>query len=160
MGYAHPVDPNFLPTGLSRETEIRRDAQGRWFNGPDPIDHPNVVAAFNGWIERADDGRLCLRNDLGWAYFSLEGPAYYVEAVHEQEGELLLQLSGARTELLRPSSLSMDEEGRLGCLVLGGSLYAEFRSHAAVQLGEWIEVRGEQAVFSFGDITLPLGQIA
>ena len=44
MGYAHPVDPNFLPTGLSRETEIRRDAQGRWFNGPDPIDHPNVVA--------------------------------------------------------------------------------------------------------------------
>ena len=153
------MDPNFLPPGLSRETEIRRDAQGRWFNGQDPIDHPNVVAAFNGWIERADDGRLCLRNDLGWAYFSLEGPAYYVESVHEQDEGLLLHLSGDRQELLQPASLSIDEAGRLQCLVLEGSLRAEFRSHAAVQLGEWIEVQNETAVFRFGGATVFLGEI-
>ena len=154
------MEPNFLPPGFSRETEIRRDARGRWFNGTDVIEHPNVVRAFNGWIELAEDGRFCLRNDLGWAYFTLEGPPYFVEAVREAEEGLSLVLSGDHSEPLVPETLGTDAEGRLHCFVLGGGLRAEFRTHAAVQLSQWMESDGEQAVFVHSGKRIPLGEIA
>ena len=33
------MDPAQFLQGRTRETEIRRDARGRWFNGEDRIDH-------------------------------------------------------------------------------------------------------------------------
>ena len=37
-------------------SNIRRDAQGRWWNGGEAIAHPLLTRAFDAWIERADDG--------------------------------------------------------------------------------------------------------
>ena len=58
------MDPSALIPGRTRETRIRRDARGQWWNGEEPIDHGGVARSFDGWIERTSDGRLCLANGL------------------------------------------------------------------------------------------------
>lgn len=122
--------------GRTRETKIRRDARGRWFDGADPIEHPLLTQAFDAWIDRAEDGRYCLRNDINWAYVTIEGAPVFVRSL-ELEGEgarVWLQLSGGRREALDPSTLREDREGALHCQVRGGTLAARFDPHAAMQL--------------------------
>lgn len=138
--------------GRSRETEIRRDAQGRWWNGSDPITHPLLTRSFDGWIERTDDGRLCLKNDINWAYVTIEGPPYFVRSLEVEEGSIdrvTLHLSGDLTEKLEPASLHEGPDGALTCTVRGG-LSARFDSHASMQLepllvqtGEGLALRGD-----------------
>ena len=41
------MDPASFLEGRTRETKIRRDAQGRWFFEDDPLEHPNLVRAFD-----------------------------------------------------------------------------------------------------------------
>lgn len=130
------MDPSELLGGRTRETRIRRDASGRWWNGDDPIDHENLERSFDGWIERADDGRLCLSNDINWAYVTIEGPPYFVRAVRLEGEDALLRLSGDREERLDPTTLRTGPDGALYCDVRGGRLAARFDNHAAMQLGE------------------------
>ena len=117
--------------GRTRETDIRRDAGRRWWKGAERIEHPGLVRSFDGWIDRAEDGRFCLSNDINWAYFALEGPAYFVESVALHAGGVTLHLSGDRTEELDPSSLRQDELGALWCDVREGRCPARFDNHAA-----------------------------
>lgn len=141
------TDPNALLSpdpargGLSRETEIRRDAQGRWWNGADPITHVLVTRSFDGWIERTADGRLCLKNDINWAYVAIEGPPYFVRSVvleRDSIDAVRLLLSGEREERLDPSTLVERADGALECLVRG-DLSARFESHAVMQLAPLLE---------------------
>ena len=62
-----------LPPGMSRETTIRRDVHGRWFHDGAPIEQANVERAFDTWVDRAPDGRYCLKNDIHWVYVAIEG---------------------------------------------------------------------------------------
>jgi hypothetical protein len=129
------TDPATL-LGRTRETAIRRDALGRWFDGPDPITHPLVVKSFDGWIERAEDGRYCLKNDINWAYVAIEGPPYFVRSVVLERPSIdgaVLVLSGELRERLDPSTLRENDDGSLSCTVRGG-LEARFTSHAMMQL--------------------------
>jgi hypothetical protein len=126
--------------GRSRETEIRRDAQGRWWNGSDPITHALLTKSFDGWIERAEDGRFCLKNDINWAYVAIEGPPYFVRSLRlDPSGDELsidrvtLHLSGDLEAKLDPSSLREANDGSLHCTVRG-DLLARFDSHASMQL--------------------------
>lgn len=132
--------------GRTRETSIRRDARGHWFDGDTPITHPLLTRAFDAWIERAEDGRYCLRNDINWAYVAIEGPPIFVRRVDVAAGRVTLHLSDGRDEPLSPSSLRQDAEGALYCQVRGGTLPARFDSHAAVQLSEVIG-EGERGAF-------------
>ena len=75
------MDPAQFIEGRSRETEIRRDARGRWFNGEDEISHPILARSFDGWVDRAEDGRFCLSNAINWAYVEIDGPADFVKDV-------------------------------------------------------------------------------
>lgn len=130
------TDPNALMTGRSRETAIRRDAQGRWWNGEDPISHVLVARSFDGWIERAEDGRYCLKNDINWAYVEIEGPPYFVRSVVIERPSIdavTLRLSGGHEERLDPRTLISHPDGALTCSVRAG-LTARFDSHAAMQL--------------------------
>src|SRR5689334_11217408 len=136
------MEPGELLTGRTRETSIRRDAFGRWWNGDERIDHPGVARSFDGWIERAEDGRLCLSNDINWAYVRVEGPPYFVRAVHWEGDAAVLTLSGERHERLDPTTLRADRDGVLHCDVLGGTLAARFDNHAAMQLAERIASEG------------------
>jgi uncharacterized protein len=131
---AHSMDPSKVMAGLTRETSIRRDARGRWFNGDDPIDHPLVVRAFDGWIDRAEDGRLCLSNDINWAYIVVDGPPYTVRGVAQEGADVILLLSGDLRQRLDPATLRQGPDGGLYCDVRDGRLAARFDRYAATQL--------------------------
>ena len=132
--------------GRTRETAIRRDAQGRWFNGPDPITHPNLVQSFDAWLTLAPDGRFCLSNDINWAYVSIEGPAHFVRGVRVLDGQVELQLSSGKRELLDPGSLRQGPDGALYCDVAGGTLTARFDNAASAGLSSLLG-EDEQGVY-------------
>jgi len=130
------MDPGQFIRGRSRETEIRRDASGRWFNGEDPIDHPNLTRAFDGWIDRAEDGRFCLSNSINWAYVEIEGPAYLVKDVEATQDGIGLVLSGGVHEPLDPATLRQGPEGALWCAVRDGRCPARFDNHALSKMSD------------------------
>jgi uncharacterized protein len=148
------MDPGQLLSGFSRETSIRRDDQGRWFHEGQPLEHPSLTRAFDRWIERAEDGRYCLKNDINWAYITLEGPPFFVRAVHiGPAGQVELALSNDAREPLRPETLRMGEDGALYCDVGADALPARFDRHAASQLepligedprGVFVEIGGHR----------------
>ena len=132
------MDPGQFLQGRTRETHIRRDAGGRWFNGEDPITHPQLTRSFDSWIDRAEDGRFCLSNAINWAYVTIEGPAYFVKDVVPSSQGIELLLSGDRREPLDPGSLRQGPEGALWCTVREGRCPARFDTHAVVKMSEWI----------------------
>lgn len=137
------MDPSGYLEGRTRETTIRRDAQGRWFHDGEPLGHPNLIRSFECWIKRAEDGRWCLRNDINWAYFTLEGPPLFVRAARVAAGDrVVLTLSNGTEEPLRPETLRQDAEGALYCDAADGTLVARFERHAQAHLER---VLGEDA---------------
>ena len=94
------MDPAQFLQGRTRETKIRRDARGHWFDGQDRISHPNLTRSFDSWVDRAEDGRFCLSNSINWAYVEIEGPAYFVKDVEVSDRGIVLLLSGDRREPL------------------------------------------------------------
>lgn len=139
-----------LRRGYTRETRIRRDRRGRWFEGDEPLDSPAVERAFDGWIERAEDGRLCLKNDINWAYVEIEGPPYRVRSVELRPEGVLLHLSGERREPLDPRTLREGPEHALWCQVQGGSLAARFDAHAMNQLADLLGEDDEGVYLAIG----------
>ncbi|MGB8329277.1 MAG: hypothetical protein WCE62_04055 [Polyangiales bacterium] len=148
------MDPEQFLQGRSRETEIRRDAGGRWFNGKDPINHPNLARSFDGWVDRADDGRFCLRNSINWAYVEIAGPAYFVRDVEPDTDGIGLVLSGEVHERLDPASLRQGPEGALWCAVREGRCPARFDNHAMSKLSEWIGEDADGVYLRIGDETV------
>ncbi len=132
------MDPAQFLQSRSRETDIRRDARGRWFNGDDRIDHPNLARSFDSWVDRAEDGRFCLSNAINWAYIEIEGPAYFVKDIDTSADGIGLLLSGDLREPLDPASLRQGPEGALWCAVREGRCPARFDNHAVSKMSEWI----------------------
>jgi hypothetical protein len=145
------VDPQAFTDGRTRETAIRRDGLGRWWNGDDAITHPNLVRAFEGWIDRADDGRYCLKNDINWAYVTLEGPPFFVRAVRVEGGNLRLTLSGGEEELLAEETLVETPDGVLYAQVRGGKFLAQFDRSAVQALASWVGEDAEGPYLAVGD---------
>lgn len=131
------MDPSDFLQGRTRETTIARDAQGRWFHDGDPLEHENLVRSFEGWIERAEDGRYCLKNDINWAYFSLEGPPYFVRSARVESDAVVLELSGGYREALDAATLCQGPDGALYCTVRG-DLVARFDRHVLTQLEDQV----------------------
>ncbi len=140
------MDPAQFLQGRTRETEIRRDARGRWFNGTDRITHPNLIRSFDGWIDRAEDGRFCLSNAINWAYVDIEGPPYFVKDVEASDEGVTLHLSGGHVEPLEPSSLRQGPEGALWCAVREGRCPARFDNHALSKMSDWVR-EDDEGVF-------------
>lgn len=138
-----------LPAGLSRETTIRRTAEGKWFHDGQPIDNPKLARAFDRWVQRADDGRYCLKNEINWAYISLEGAPYFVRAVRIEAGRPQLMLSNDALVELDLRSLREGPDSALYCDAYPG-LAARFDAHAAVQLGELLEEDEHGPFFRLG----------
>lgn len=136
------MDPAQFLQGRTRETQIRRDARGRWFNGEDRIEHPKLIRSFDSWIDRAEDGRFCLSNSINWAYVDVEGPAYFVRDVTASEDGIVLRLSGDLEEALVATSLAQGPEGALWCTVRDGRCPARFDNHAVSKMSDFI---GEDA---------------
>lgn len=156
------VDPNeVLPPGRSRETQIRRDARGHWWNGETEITHVLLTRAFDSWIERTEDGRYCLKNDINWAYVTIEGAPIDVRACRlEREGDAIarciLVLSDGREEPLALRTLRDASDGSLYCDVRDGTMPARFDAHAAMQLSDAIAESPDGATVTIaGDAFTP-----
>ncbi len=132
------MDPEQFLQSRTRETEIRRDARGRWFSGDDRIEHPNLARSFDSWVDRAEDGRFCLSNSINWAYVEIEGPAYFVKDVEPDADGIGLVLSGDLRERLDPASLRQGPEGALWCAVREGRCPARFDNHAVSKMSDLI----------------------
>ncbi len=129
------MDPaEMLARGFTRETTITRNAAGQWFQGGQALEHAGVSASFDGWIDRAPDGRFCLINNINWAFVQIEGPPYFVRSAQLGEGAVTLHLSGGHVEPLDATTLRIDVQGALWCDVRDGRVPARFDNHAACQL--------------------------
>jgi uncharacterized protein len=138
--FLEPNVPDNLLKGLTRESTIKRDAFGRWFHEGQPIEHPNIIRAFNQWIGRAEDGRYCLKNEYDWVYIDIEGPPLFVRALRfDESGQVILLLSDARECVLDPATLRQGVDGALYCDVSDKTLVARFDGLAMVQLEELID---------------------
>lgn len=133
------ADTPKLPPGFSRETTIRRDAAGQWFHDGEPVVNEQVARAFDRWIDRADDGRYILRNDVNWAYVEIEGAPFFVRSVDPGAVGVTLFLSDQRTEALDPTTVRAADDGRIFCRVRGGAFEAEFTRKATLQLEPLVE---------------------
>jgi hypothetical protein len=147
------MDPNALLAGRTRETTIARDAEGRWFHDGQALEHPNLTRAFDRWVSVADDGRYCLKNDINWAYISLEGAPFFVRSVRAAGAGAEVLLSNDAWQALEPGSLRLGPEGALYCDGPLG-LAARFDRHAMTQLeaflgedpsGIYVELGGTRA---------------
>lgn len=149
-------DPNQLLAGRTRETTIARDAQGRWSQDGQALEHPKLTRAFDRWVARADDGRYCLKNDINWAYISLEGAPFFVRSVRIARSgdkvDVTLVLSNDTEQPLRPSTLRTAEDGSLYC-DLNDGMVARFDRSAMTQLealigedaqGVYLEIGGSK----------------
>lgn len=146
------VDPASVLKGRTRETKIRRDAQGRWFNEDEEITHVLLTRAFDEWLRPAPDGsgRWCLSNDINWAYVSLEGPPRFVRRVEIDGADARLFLSDGSMTPLDPETLRQGPDGALYCDV-PGDMTARFDRHAAMQLAELIDEDADGVFLRLGD---------
>ena len=140
------LDPASVLKGRTRETKIRRDAAGLWFNGEDKITHLLVSRAFDRWLVPAPDGsgRWCLSNDINWAYIELEGPPRFVRSVSLGDPVTLTLSDGAEVPL-DIETLRHGPDDALYCDVPGG-MVARFDRAAAVSLADLLG-EDEQGVF-------------
>lgn len=145
-----------LPAGLSRETTIRRDAEGRWWHDGEPVVNEGVARAFDRWVDVAEDGRFCLRNEVNWAYVEIEGPPVFVRRVRARGEALELELSDGRTEALAEASLVADGEGQLACRVREGRLDAGFSRRAMLDVVDWLEEDGPGWRLRVGSRIVPI----
>lgn len=138
---------------FTRETTIRRDAFGRWFDGGEPIDNRAIERAFDRWIDVADDGRYILKNAINWAYVEIEGAPIFATSVRLDGDRVRLSLSDDTEEDLAIDTLRQDRDGALYCNVRAGKLTAKFSRNAQMQLeplvgedeqGAFLEVAGRR----------------
>ncbi|MEM7447385.1 MAG: hypothetical protein AAF355_04000 [Myxococcota bacterium] len=124
----------------SRETKIRRDARGHWYNDGVRIDHPGLVRSFNAWIDLAEDGRYCIKNDINWAYIEVEGLPVFVRSVRFEPPSIrILSSTLGVEESVSIDTLIQDEHGVLYCRVKDGRLIARLDSHAMLQLEDHLD---------------------
>jgi hypothetical protein len=138
------MEPMELSSGFSRETTIHRTADGRWFHDGELVENERLARAFDSWIERAEDGRYCLKNAINWAYITLEGAPFFVRSVridHAREVAWLTLSNRCEVEL-DPYTLREGPDGALYCDV-PGAMVARFDKHAAVMLADLIDEDAE-----------------
>ncbi len=140
------------PPGFSRETTIHRDADGRWTQDGVPLEHGNLVRAFDRWVDRAEDGRLCLKNDLGWAYITLEGAPLFVRSVLLDATGATLRLSDDSEERIDPHKQRLGPDAALYCDARPGLLAARYDRHAQAQLAEVLAEDAEGVHVTVGGV--------
>ncbi len=140
-----------VPPGGSLASTIRRDANGQWYHDGAVVDHVGIQRSFDRWIERHENGRYVLKNDVNWAFVEIEGAPIFVRRVEVDAEGLRLALSDGREEWLQAESLRQDYEGRLYCQVRGGRLTAQFSRQATFDLEP---VLGEAA----GSVVIQVGE--
>lgn len=122
------------------DSGLRIDRRGRWWHDDEPIEHPNIIEAFNRGLKVMDDGRYQLHFGSDWCFVKVEQCGFTVLAVDEGEGERLsVRLSDRTAEWLDLATLKEDDEGVLMASVKEGKATARFSRDAQFQLAERLE---------------------
>ncbi len=122
------------------DSGLRIDRRGRWWHDDEPIEHPNIIEAFNRGLKVMDDGRYQLHFGNDWCFVKVEQCGFTVVAVDEGEGERLsVRLSDRTAEWLDLVTLKEDDEGVLVATVKEGKATARFSREAQFQLAERLE---------------------
>ncbi len=133
------------------DSGLRVDRQGRWWHDDEPVEHPNIIEAFNQGLTVMEDGRYQLHFGGDWCFVQVEACAFTVVALDVSEGERpSVRLSDRTAEWLDPGSLAVDDDGAVTCAVKEGRARARFSRAAQQQLGE-------RLVEADGQLQLELG---
>lgn len=145
----HPEFFRFpAPEGRSRESSIVLDAEGRFHHDGALVEHAGMARAFASWIDRhPDDGRFILNNGYDWSYFRVEDVPFFVLAVREQAGLLMLLLSDGSESPLDPATLTVGSQGALYTAVKNGKFRARFTQAAQIALAPWLVEAENGGVF-------------
>ncbi len=141
------------------DSGLRIDRRGRWWHDDEPVEHPNIIEAFNRGLRVMDDGRYQLHFGNDWCFVTVEQCGFMVLSVDEAEGERLsVRLSDRTAEWLDLATLTQDDEGVLVARVKEGKALARFSREAQFQFGERIREVDGQLLVQIGTTmsTIPL----
>ncbi len=148
--------------GLPRRWHTREDSglvldrELNWIHDGERITHPKIIEAFNQGLAPTDDGRFQLRIGNDWAYVTVEGAAYRVNAIDTDDTRVYLRLSDRTGEALDPSTLRLGEDGVLGVRVKDGRAAARFSRDAQFALGQLLVPEGEGWALLLPEARLPV----
>ena len=134
--------------GLPKRWHTREDSglvldrDLNWVHDGERISHPKIIEAFNQGLVPTDDGRFQLRIGNDWAYVTVEGAAYRVNAIDTDESRVYLRLSDRTGEALDPATLRLGEDGVLTARVKAGRAEARFSRDAQFALGQLLVPEG------------------
>jgi hypothetical protein len=135
-----PRDPEALEL-LREQSGLSIDLEGRLCHGGERITHERTLAVLWGSLERRPDGRYLVRVGRESAYVRIEDAPYGVRGASVEATRVLLHLGDRTVEDLDPSTLWVDRDGVLHCLVKGGHR-ARFTRSAQIDLGLALEEDG------------------
>jgi hypothetical protein len=134
--------------GLPKRWHTREDSglvldrDLNWFHDGERITHAKIIEAFNVGLVPTDDGRFQLHVGNDWAYVTVEGAAYRVNAIDTDDTRVYLRLSDRTGEALDPSTLRLGPDGVLTARVKAGRAEARFSREAQFALGELLAPDG------------------
>ncbi len=131
------------------------DRDLNWIHDGQRITHPKIIEAFNQGLVPTEDGRFQLRLGNDWAYVTVEGAAYRVNAIDTEDTRVYLRLSDRTGEALDPSSLRLGDDEVLTARVKAGRAEARFSRDAQFALGQLLVPEG-----SGWALLLPNGRLA
>ena len=134
----HPEFFRFpAPEGVSRESTIVLDAEGRFWHDGVRVERATMTRAFASWIRRhPDDDRFILSNDYDWTYFTVVAVPFFVERI-EFEGDVVrATLFDGSRETLDSTTLRLGPGDRVSCRVKSGKFEAQLSRSAQLALGE------------------------
>jgi hypothetical protein len=137
------------------DSGLRIDRRGQWFHDDAPIEHPNIIEAFNRGLRVMEDGRYQLHFGGDWCFVAVEDCGFTVVAVDLADERCSVRLSDRTAEWLDPQTLSLDDEGVLVARVKEGLGRARFSREAQFQLAEHFEKAGDALVLRVGQKTWP-----
>lgn len=123
---------------LRQQSGLSIDLEGRLCHLGQPITHARTLEVLWGSLARQAGGRYLVRVGRESGYVHLADAPYGVRGVTPDGERLLVHLGDGSVEPLDPSTLTVDGEGVLHCLVKGGHR-ARFGRSAQVELGLVLE---------------------
>ena len=132
------------------------DRELNWHHDGERITHPKIVEAFNQGLVPTEDGRFQLRIGNDWAYVTVEGAAYRVNAIDTDETRVYLRLSDRTGEPLETSTLRLGEDGVLTARVKSGRADARFSRDAQFALGQLLVPEGKTWVLALAGARIPV----
>jgi uncharacterized protein len=130
-------DPKTLEI-LRQQSGLSIDLEGRLCHRGEPITHERTLEVLWRSLTRQADGRYLVRVGRESGYVAICDAPYGVRGATVEAARVLLHLSDRTVEELDPTTLSIDREGVLHCLVKGGHR-ARFSRAAQIALGLALE---------------------